>query len=513
MNSPPPTSPSREKPCGVAKRSNGGVGPKVPNFRFQLFRAKRRDGKLYPKWRIKYFRDGAYLSAEVGYTDKGRTEEKAKDNLRRLEHEEHMQAIGVQQVKPERVDVLLPRYLAFLADKGGKQNFPAAPQHIVQTRSKLEWWFKVLRATYPQDIRLADIEAVKMDRAPSTQDLYLGTLRAFLNWCIRGEYLGKNVLRGLKKHAAAPTFKRRALTAEEVRRLLAAAPDRYAMIYRLAILTGMRRRELDSLTVADVDWKAGKISLKPEHSKNRKAAEFFLPSEFLPELYAFAAGKKVTDHLLGGISESHSATTLASHLTRAGIPVETLEGRVDFHSLRVTFLTFANELGEDVKTVQELARHSDPRLTFGTYAKSRENRLRAVVTRLHSQVAVETNPGIPRLGISHAGVTQGFSGLENGENTPEIAIGQSVPRADSSFQDKPGHSQAIPDINAVKAQTRARFLAATNPGISGQSETEDESRRRNTLISQIAESLARLPEGELSAILAAIHGLNQKAVG
>jgi integrase len=484
----------------------------VPKFRSQLFRAKRRNGKLYPKWRIKYFRDGVYLFAEVGYTDKGRTEEKAKEALRGLEHQDHMQAIGAVQVTPKPVLELLPLYLEPLARKGGKNNHPASPLHVTLTRGKLVWWFKVLRATYPQDIRLADIEAVKMDRAASTVDLYIGALRAFLNWCVKGEYLGKNVLRGYQKHAPAPTFTRRALTAEEIGRLLAAAPDRYAMIYLLALITGMRRRELDSLKVSDVDWKAGKISLAAPFAKNRKAAEFFLPDDFLPVLYAHVAGKRMTDSLLGGISESHAATTLARHLQKADVVVETHEGRVDFHSLRVTFLTLANELGEDVKTVQDLARHADPRMTFGIYAKTRQHRLRSLITRLHASIP-KTNQDIPRLGMSHAGVTQGFAGVENGAFGLEIATGRIAPRASGRLEDMPSHHETLPDIEAAKARGRAAFLTATKPAIPSHSETEEQSRRRNTLIGQIAESLAHLPESELSTLLSAIQGLNQKAVG
>jgi integrase len=42
---------------------------------------------------------------------------------------------------------------------------------------------------------------------------------------------------------------------------------------------------------------------------------------------------------------------------------------------RVAYSTHLVESGADVKTVQELARHSDPRITLAVYAKARKERL------------------------------------------------------------------------------------------------------------------------------------------
>ena len=42
---------------------------------------------------------------------------------------------------------------------------------------------------------------------------------------------------------------------------------------------------------------------------------------------------------------------------------------VDFHSLRATYITLLITSGASVKAVQDLVRHSDPKLTMNTYAK------------------------------------------------------------------------------------------------------------------------------------------------
>ena len=55
-------------------------------------------------------------------------------------------------------------------------------------------------------------------------------------------------------------------------------------------------------------------------------------------------------------------------LAVAGIPFRDSAGRVvDFHALRHTYITNVVRSGASVKVCQELARHSDPKLTLGIY--------------------------------------------------------------------------------------------------------------------------------------------------
>ncbi len=42
---------------------------------------------------------------------------------------------------------------------------------------------------------------------------------------------------------------------------------------------------------------------------------------------------------------------------------------VDFHALRTTYITLVVKSGASVKEAQELARHSDPKLTMNVYTK------------------------------------------------------------------------------------------------------------------------------------------------
>ena len=51
------------------------------------------------------------------------------------------------------------------------------------------------------------------------------------------------------------------------------------------------------------------------------------------------------------------------------IPEQTEAGRVDFHALRVTFVTNLARAGVSLAQAQELARHCSPQLTSSIYSR------------------------------------------------------------------------------------------------------------------------------------------------
>jgi hypothetical protein len=69
-------------------------------------------------------------------------------------------------------------------------------------------------------------------------------------------------------------------------------------------------------------------------------------------------------------------------LARAKIPRETRAGVADLHSLRHSFVSAIVSGGANVKTAQELARHSTPKLTFDVYAHARLHDVVGAVERL-----------------------------------------------------------------------------------------------------------------------------------
>ena len=71
---------------------------------------------------------------------------------------------------------------------------------------------------------------------------------------------------------------------------------------------------------------------------------------------------------------------------RLCIPKQTGEGKLDFHSLRVAYINLLFKTGSDPKTTQELARHSDPRLTMIIYGRAEAERKQGTVEAAYELV-------------------------------------------------------------------------------------------------------------------------------
>lgn len=76
------------------------------------------------------------------------------------------------------------------------------------------------------------------------------------------------------------------------------------------------------------------------------------------------------------------AYMLRQDLEPAGIEVETDSGRIDFHALRGTCLSWLADNGVPLRALQEFARHSSPLLTMNAYARTLQASVTGVVARL-----------------------------------------------------------------------------------------------------------------------------------
>ena len=75
----------------------------------------------------------------------------------------------------------------------------------------------------------------------------------------------------------------------------------------------------------------------------------------------------------------NSATSLKKDLLAAGIPPVTEKGYLYFHALRTAYINFVLDSGANVKTAQELARHSTPDMTMNVYGRARDEKMREAV--------------------------------------------------------------------------------------------------------------------------------------
>lgn len=294
-------------------------------------------------------------------------------------------------------------YLAWGNYQGGRGGRPWSPKHSHNRRVYLTWWQAKLNLKVMGDLDgiLAGTEqALRGLRAAGktgkTTKNYAEALGSFLDWCVRREYIQSDPLKNLGRIDITPAVHRRALTAGEIRRLLNATDatpygQERRLGYELALVSGLRAGELRALRVKHLDTKRGGLVLEAAWTKNRKGGFHPIPSLLLGRLARLAAGKDPEAPLV--FVPRESARALRKDLKRAGIPFETAEGKVDFHALRVAYVTFLVETGADLKTVQTLARHSDPRLTQNLYAKTRDEKLAGAAAEIGKAMLTSSKRG------------------------------------------------------------------------------------------------------------------------
>lgn len=362
----------------------------------------------HPKWRFRYRDATGRKRKGTGTTSKAETLKLAQ----RLEAEAYEVRMGYRppprpslRNRSRPMQELVDEYLRWGATQGGRGGRPWSQTHLKNRKQVFRFWQREIAFDYLADLEgcLPQVERALQDlagrgRSGKTLAAYAEGLRAFCRWCLNREYIDSDPLRHLAPFDKTPKTRRRALTPEEIRQLLEVAPFHRALLYQIALVTGLRRRELLLLERHHVDEKHGGVILDAATTKNRRPGFQPLPNDLLARVVAFAnsgeplrlwekeRGKCRTwnppeDPLL--FVRRHGERALDGDLEKAGIPKHTAEGKIDFHSLRTSYATMLfSEVRADAKTVQDLMRHQDPTLTMNTYARPREDRKAEAVEAL-----------------------------------------------------------------------------------------------------------------------------------
>ena len=175
--------------------------------------------------------------------------------------------------------------------------------------------------------------------------------------------------------------------AEEVR--LRAQGEARVLLYAVALGTGLRRGELTRLRWADVDLDDGAVTVRAESAKSRREQSVPLRADLVTALREQRGTSEAMD-LVFPPATFPTLRTFKRDLAAAGIirremvevpsgsgkrrrrrevfHTEDENGRVvDFHSLRLTFVTGLSLAGVHPRIAQALARHSTIDLTMQVY--------------------------------------------------------------------------------------------------------------------------------------------------
>ncbi len=274
----------------------------------------------------------------------------------------------------------LKDFREFLSAKGNTL------RHVTKTVNRVRCVFEGCRF-----ITWSDISASKTERYLAglrdgeenlsilTTNYYRKAAKQFCRWMVQDRRASESPLDHLRGMNARTDIRRvrRALGADEVRRLLEAAeaePERFnmtghqrALLYRLAVESGLRAAELRSLTPSSFDLNACTVTIEAGYSKHRREDVLPLRLSTVEALRIYLSGKLPQTKIFD--IPNRTADMLHSDLEAAGISYIDNSGRIaDFHALRHTCGSLLASAGTHPKVMQSIMRHGDINLTMSRYS-------------------------------------------------------------------------------------------------------------------------------------------------
>lgn len=204
-------------------------------------------------------------------------------------------------------------------------------------------------------------------RLPRTLNSHRADLSAFFSWCVLQGYLESNPCDRVAKVAVSRDKRRRALSVEECRRLLAKAPPHRRVCYHFLIFTGLRRAEAGALRWANVRLDVANPHVELPGSITKSGRPETVP--LVPQLAdALAAHRGDAQDRQAVFESIPTMPEFRADLAAADIPEVDDRGRkVVLHSLRHSLATMLAQSKVPPAVAMTIMRHRDIRLTLEVY--------------------------------------------------------------------------------------------------------------------------------------------------
>ncbi len=344
----------------------------------------------------------------------------------KIEADVQLRKSGVVDTRLDRIAAQAAKPISsHLDDFGAAMRSKSGLNHIDATRKFCEaiavfGGWKNLRDIEPDSANRFIATMLDAGKAARTVASYIQALKSFTRWAVKSGRLASDPLATVTKPSADGDKRviRRFLSHNEFRWLDSVcrqSGDNWgmtgserAMLYSVAIQTGLRSNEIRSLTRGKLHLTSSPpfVMVDAKRTKNSKPARQYIQPELAAELKAHVASK------LGGAGvfnmpvredvaemlRDDMAAARAVWLATFKEPQQKIEAEasdflkpldsegetLDFHALRHTCASWLIQAGADVKTVQSVLRHSDIKLTLDRYGHLFPGSEAAAVARLRS---------------------------------------------------------------------------------------------------------------------------------
>ena len=383
---------------------------------------KRGGKKAKGAWIASWFdHNGKRQTKSTRTTDKATAERIAKKN----EADAALRREGVVDTTQERFANEAGRLIAeHVADfRAALLARPNTDKHVELTIARVRFIIEECGATHTKHLTLSVVQqAIKakrdVGRSLETCNSYLRAIKGFTRWTWRDKRTPDDALATLESYNASMDRRhpRREFTSDELVFLLSfvegytqrahnlPGPDR-AQVYRVALGTGFRANELRSLVPASFDLCSDPptVTVNAAYSKRRRNDVQPIRRDLAELLRPWLSGRERDAPLFANLPGSPArmlrkdlAAARKQWIAEASTDAERTQREdsdflvyrdanglfADFHATRHTYISGIVAGGASVKTAQELARHSDPRLTIGRYSHARLHDLQGALEAL-----------------------------------------------------------------------------------------------------------------------------------
>ena len=429
-------------------------------------RGKNKNNRKAP-WLIQYTDHNGKRPCVTGFPDKALTEQLAA----KLESEVRLRRKGLIDPKEEAaierknspIDTHLVEFRKSISRGDNTE------KHVKLTVGRIRRILDEASITKPAEIDFDSVEQVLREMVEQgevghkTYNHYLQAMDQFCKWLSHGQrkILPHNPISGMERLNTEVDVRhpRRALTQDEFRQLVDSALlsgvdiqcfDGFnrAKIYLISYFTGLRRKEIGSLTPAsfDLETTPPTVTVEAACSKHRRRDTLPLHPELVSQLREWLVGYSRDEFLFPKLGKRRTWLMVKKDLERVGIPYETSEGIADFHAAgRHTHITELLKNGATLPQAKNLARHSDVRTTMRYTHIGIEDQAKAV-TSLPSPTGLVGD--------------QRFSQHLNGSNRPkmssddsEATLSQQPEDDESSGNDAVCHASAVAVAECPKTES------------------------------------------------------------